>query len=707
MNKILNINLGGYALTIDDDAFEYLQAYLESIRRRFSESEGRDEIMHDIESRLGELISTSMGNRTIVMLPDVEAAIEIMGKPEDFGGEPVEKPGGDKAGKKAFRPGKKLFRDEEDAVIGGVCSGMAAYFGIQDPLWMRLIFVLLALISFGFWVPAYLLLWILVAPARTAADRLAMRGETANVENIAREIEQGVDRLSRKVSDIGSKASVGSAGRNTAAVASGCLTVLGKLVLGFIIFIALTMIFGLGTAWVAGILAFFTAQPFISYLSPLSTGATYLGFFNGFFLLGIPIVGLVLWLGRTIFRYKTPAWLGAGMTILWIINFVSLLLLGGLAATGFRQSSSVSKKVDLSGMGSDTLRVEWANPNGTDIVDQWFDDDGFYLGNDRLRVNEMVHVIVRRSETGRFQCTQTITARGANNSEAAENASQTLFDVEVDGNTLKVPLGYGIRKGDKWRVQNIKVYITIPEGKSIVFGEKINRRIYDVDYADSDNEYSIYHYPNKVFRMTSRGLTCSDCPQFGDQNYRGERSYENFILEGNFETEIIEGDDFSIEYEGSSGDRNTVETIRSGDDLTLTTRGRSLGGPLRCVIRTPVFTSVYADKSGPVTIRGFKEGRSSITAKGATRIRGFFDSQKLNLTLSGKCEVELVGNGDELNAVLTEGATLEASGWRTERAEISASEGSNARVNVEHNAVIRSDAASSVKIEGTAHIERL
>ncbi|HNE29067.1 MAG TPA: hypothetical protein PLW66_07855, partial [Saprospiraceae bacterium] len=65
MNKVLNINLGGYALTIDDDAYEYLAAYLDSIRRRFSESDGRDEILRDIESRLGELISGSMGSRTI------------------------------------------------------------------------------------------------------------------------------------------------------------------------------------------------------------------------------------------------------------------------------------------------------------------------------------------------------------------------------------------------------------------------------------------------------------------------------------------------------------------------------------------------------------------------------------------------------------------------------------------------------------------
>lgn len=205
MNKILNINLGGYALTIDDDAHEYLASYLDSIRRRFSESEGRDEIIGDIEARLGELISQGMGSRTIVMLPDAEAAVAVMGKPEDFGGEEA---GGSssgsssnsnkKSGKATGRIGKRLFRDEDDAVVAGVCSGLSAYFGIQDPVWMRLIFVVLAFASFGFWMPAYVLIWILVPPAKTAADRLAMRGEQVNMDNIAREVEEGFDRLGKK-----------------------------------------------------------------------------------------------------------------------------------------------------------------------------------------------------------------------------------------------------------------------------------------------------------------------------------------------------------------------------------------------------------------------------------------------------------------------------------------------------------------------------
>ncbi|TNE53449.1 MAG: PspC domain-containing protein [Bacteroidetes bacterium] len=704
MNKILNINLGGYALTIDDDAYEYLQSYLDSIRQRFSESEGRDEIMNDIEARLGELISTNMGNRTIVMLPDVEAAVEVMGKPEDFGGEPIQEPAAGRSKKRKFRPGKRLFRDEEDAVIGGVCSGLTAYFGMKDTVWMRLIFVVLALISFGFWVPAYLLLWILVPPARTAADRLAMRGETANVENIAREIEHGVERLSKKVNEFGSNAAISSAGRNTAAAASGCLTVLGKLILGFIIFIAIMLILGLGSAWVAGILAFFTAQPYIGYFSPLSTGATYLGFINAFFIISIPIIALVLWLSRTIFSYKAPAWLGSGMVVLLVLNVISFFLLASLGATKYREGGSISKNLDLSGVYSDTLRVELAGSG--DTGDYWFaDGDGFAIGDDRLKFNEMVRINIRKSASGRFECVQSIRARGATSGEAVNNAEQTLYNIAVEGNILRLPSGYAIPKGEKWKVQEVRLTIGVPEGKSIMFGKVINRQVRDVDYADPSHDYSVRNSPGKAFRMTDRGLVCGDCPQFGDSDYRSGRYYEKFILEGNFETEIIDGDKFSISFEGPQNERDAVETIRSGDNLTLTTRGKTLGGSLRCIIRTPVFTSLYADHTGNVTIRGFREGRASITAKGPVTIRGFFDSRELNMTLSEQSRAELVGNGDNLEATLSDGATLEASGWRTSRADISASGASTVKAQVNDRARIKSDETSSIKIEGNARVE--
>ncbi|MEI6408326.1 MAG: PspC domain-containing protein, partial [Bacteroidota bacterium] len=375
MNKILNINLGGYALTIDDDAYEYLSAYLDNIRKRFSESEGRDEIIHDIEMRMGELISAGLGTRTIVMLPEVEAAIQIMGKPEDFGGEPAEPVKNAKSNRssrqQSIKTGKRLFRDEEDVVVAGICSGLSAYFGITDPVWMRLIFVLLTFLSAGFWVPAYLLLWILVPQAKTAADRLAMRGEPVNVDNIAREIEEGFERLSHKVNEFGADAKKNGMNAGQNAFSAGVsaigqvfgtsLRLFAKFWALIAIVVGLCLFLALAIGWMAGIWGIFAAAPYVEYFSPYSNAATWLGFTNAFFLLSIPVLGLCLMFARVLFKVRTPTWLGTSLTLFWVLNVVCGFLFAVFVVKEFRQGGVVKTPIDLSSVRSDTLRIETDN----------------------------------------------------------------------------------------------------------------------------------------------------------------------------------------------------------------------------------------------------------------------------------------------------------------------------------------------------------
>lgn len=220
MNKVFNINLGGYPFTIDEDAYEQLSHYLETIHRHFRDSEGYEEITGDIESRMAELFQEGMQGRQIITIKDVKNGISIMGTPEDFGAEPIDdyaKASASTASAKGrnrktkYKTGKRLFRNPEDEVVGGVCSGIAAYFGVEDPLWVRIGFVLLT-ISGGFSIPVYLLLWAIVPKAETASDRLAMRGEPVNASNIGKIVEEEIEYFSEKVSewgeDFGSKKKV-------------------------------------------------------------------------------------------------------------------------------------------------------------------------------------------------------------------------------------------------------------------------------------------------------------------------------------------------------------------------------------------------------------------------------------------------------------------------------------------------------------------
>lgn len=213
MNKVYNINLGGYPFTIDEDAYNHLRSYLEAIHNHFRSTEGYEEITHDIEARLAELFVEQLDNRPIVGFQEVEDAIAIMGRPEEFGADPVSEGAstagaettagaGETEGKFKIKTGKRLYRDTEDSVVGGVAAGLSAYFGIADPIWIRLFFVLIV-ISGGIGIPLYLILWALMPEAKTASDRLAMRGEPINISNISKIVTEEFEHLSEKMTELG------------------------------------------------------------------------------------------------------------------------------------------------------------------------------------------------------------------------------------------------------------------------------------------------------------------------------------------------------------------------------------------------------------------------------------------------------------------------------------------------------------------------
>jgi phage shock protein PspC (stress-responsive transcriptional regulator) len=210
MKRVVQINLGGHPITIDDDAYEQLSRYLKAIDRSFEDLDGHDEILQDIELRIAELFQERLKGRLIVSMPDVDAIIEVMGKPETFREE--EGAAGAKqthhrqqtkeSSKFRYRPGKKLYRDPDNKIIGGVCAGLAAYFGIPDPVWVRLFFVVLFFTG-GFGVLTYLVLLVIVPNAVTSADKLAMRGEAVNIDTIAKAVEKQFQDLSDKLTEIG------------------------------------------------------------------------------------------------------------------------------------------------------------------------------------------------------------------------------------------------------------------------------------------------------------------------------------------------------------------------------------------------------------------------------------------------------------------------------------------------------------------------
>ncbi|QGY45564.1 PspC domain-containing protein [Maribellus comscasis] len=190
MKKTYTIHLSATVFYIEDDAYEELQKYLISLKKYFGDSEEGREIIADIEFRIAEIFTSKITEEKKVVTMDwVNEVVEMMGTPETFNeAGDNEEPFGEKSRRK-----RRLYRDPEHKVLGGVCGGLAAYFDI-DPVVMRLIMVLLFFFT-GIALFVYLILWIVVPKAVNAAQRLEMRGEDVTVKNIEKFIKEEVDSV--------------------------------------------------------------------------------------------------------------------------------------------------------------------------------------------------------------------------------------------------------------------------------------------------------------------------------------------------------------------------------------------------------------------------------------------------------------------------------------------------------------------------------
>jgi len=193
MKKTLTINLANQVFHIDEDAFYRLREYLDRIEAHFSDKDERSDIVSDIETRFGELFGQKISpQKQVIILQDVEEIIRIMGDPAEIGGE--EKAEERDYAASASKP-KRLYRDPENRVLGGVCGGIGQYFKI-DSLIVRIVF-LVVFFGFGLGLLIYIILWIVVPEARTTAQKLEMRGDPVNATNIGNFVKDEFENVKK------------------------------------------------------------------------------------------------------------------------------------------------------------------------------------------------------------------------------------------------------------------------------------------------------------------------------------------------------------------------------------------------------------------------------------------------------------------------------------------------------------------------------
>lgn len=205
MKKTFNINIAGFPFTIDDDAYTLLNDYLDTIEHAFKNVEDSQELVNDIESRIAELLlECTSSSSPIVTVTQVEDVIKRIGKPEEMIAEDETisiSENGEKTETNSFfeevtpppftqknpYQKKKLFRDPQNAMLGGVCSGLGWYLNC-DPTWIRLATVLLTFASVSTCGIVYLVLWLVLPEAKTPIERMQMMGESPTIENIGKTV---------------------------------------------------------------------------------------------------------------------------------------------------------------------------------------------------------------------------------------------------------------------------------------------------------------------------------------------------------------------------------------------------------------------------------------------------------------------------------------------------------------------------------------
>ena len=507
MNRIISANINGFVFQIDELAYDRLKQYLESLRLRITEKEVYD----DIENRIAELFSHLLNTGTpAIFLNHVEDVIAQVGSAEELGDamDSVDRDGA--AEGEAFTSGaasasasasasghaggghaKRLYRNEDDVVVYGVCSGIAAYFG-WDPVFVRAIFGVLAVASFGTVILVYVFLMVIIPAASTPAEKLQMRGEPVNFDNLAKVVDQNVRSAY--------ESAYAKAMENVKPRAKRGLGKTGRLVVKVFAAIALVALFSvivpgvIGAVLSAGMFAFV----FDAFYDYFLLGYTYLG---GTILaicavVLVPLIHLIYGLIRILVNGKKMSpFLRWPLNVAFWIALVFLTVKSVEVGRGFSSSASVNfaktcEQVDSAKtivVRTETVPLKWEgeldgrarqeldesikdidvevtlNGGGVGLIrDGYHGEHAFYDLMVNRASNDVSLTIATTLEAKPF-VTVFKRSRGSRKS-AITYAAGLRYDVRWDSNTLVLPDVLILGKNAPWRNPSVEVVLNLPIG---------------------------------------------------------------------------------------------------------------------------------------------------------------------------------------------------------------------------------------------------
>ncbi|WP_409415625.1 PspC domain-containing protein [Flavobacterium sp. PS2] len=521
MNKTVNINLGGMFFHIDEDAYLKLTRYFDAIKRSLGNSSGKDEIIKDIEMRVSELLTEKQkSEKHVVGLKDVDEVIAVMGQPEDYIIEEESNASHQSFSNSGTRKSKKLYRDKEKGMIGGVATGLGHYFGI-DSVWLKIMFLIFVFAGFGTGILAYIVLWIVTPEAVTTSEKLEMTGEPVTISNIEKKVREEIESFSDKFKNadydkMGNQVKSG-AERLGSGFSDFIMTVFKIFAkfLGIILIMSgistlillLIGVFTLGT----NLFVEFPWQNFVDAGNFTDYPIWMFGLLM-FFAVGIPFFFLTL-LG---FKLLAPNMKSIGniakytLLAVWIIAMALAISIGIKQATEISYDNKTVQKQPINIKTTDTLFVKFKyNDYFSKDLDHHRDFEFVQdSANHQLIYSTNVNLRVLHTDEKTAYIQIEKTARGKSYIDAKERAEKINYKFEIKGNQLILDNYLLTDIKNKFRDQEVKIYLYLPEGQLLKPDASVE------DYDESDDNFFNLHFSsdNYIYKVESSKVKCLNCP---------------------------------------------------------------------------------------------------------------------------------------------------------------------------------------------------
>ena len=509
MNKTVTVNIGGMVFHIEELAYDKLKNYLQTIRSHFSVSDGRDEIIEDIESRIAEILLQILGkSRQVVTSEDVDQVMSVMGKPEDFAA------ADDAAGSTSQTTGdatateatmkRRLYRDPDERVIAGVCSGMGHYFGI-DAVWLRILFIIIFFMGFS-GLLIYIVLAIILPKAISPTQKLEMRGDPVNISTIRKETESPA--VKREPSGISNVFDLFLSGIKI--ILKGIV----NIITAFFAFIALIVLFSIGMAIMAMLgvggltIPVFISDQFLSRDQQMWTTVAFI------LLFAIPAVWLIIRLVKWMFniKYNTHR-LNVAVGILFILGLAVAFFNVYDIARDFAKDAKIRNTVQVLNPSAQTLSLrimddpKYDEESHSNVFSTRRGNFSVTTGSDFVFNQDNVDFKVEKAPTDQFELIQVFTAEGRTEKEAMDNVKSIKYNFEQKDSTLMLSDHFPIPKGVKFRNQKVLLILKVPVGKSIYIDESMVDILDDIDNVTNTWDGDMGGH---TWKMTDAGLMCTD-----------------------------------------------------------------------------------------------------------------------------------------------------------------------------------------------------